>query len=605
VDAKLDPMTFTVLAKRFDMVGAAMIDTGLMSARSSLLNAIRDFSTGIYDATPQVVSQAVALPGHTCGTHLLVETIAQAFQGDIRPGDMLLSNSPFRGGAHVSDLTFCAPVFVDEEHLLWSVCRGHQADVGSFAPGTMWLYTDMYKEGVHIPPLRIERHWKPIKDVVSFYFENIRYRDRTEGDFWAMVASARVGERRLVELCHEYGKDVIKQFIQQYLDYADDMMAAEVRSIPDGEVEAEAENDPDVYGQPIRVRCRLIKKDDLITVDLSQSSEQVAAYNGTYACSMAAVGYSIGYCIDPRIPKNAGFLRHIKMITQPGTVCHPLPPAASFMATTYVPDCISNAIFKCLMQLAPEKATAGWSYLVAGGGLGPGIDRRGKTPTLVGGGGSLGFSGSGALKGYDGWPCVCTPAAGGGLILADVEITEYQLPNMVRQKQIWTDGAGDGQWRGGWGVAGMTQPVLSERESGLSGGGGEYIQGQAFGAKGGTAAPPIYGAKMNLVTGEISHPARYAETMFTTDEAAMLGAPGGGGWGDPLDRDPELVRKDARNQIISRRRANKVYGVVLNMDTELWDVDYPATAKLRQETRQRRPQQPLISATASDEWTSD
>jgi len=262
-------MTFTVLAKRFDMVGAAMIDTGLMSARSSLLNAIRDFSTGIFNARPRIVSQAVALPGHTCGTHLLVESIARAFQGDIRPGDMLLSNSPFRGGAHVSDLTFCAPVFVDGEHLLWSVCRGHQADVGSFDPGGTWRYTDMYKEGVHIPPLRIERDWKPIKDVVSFYFENIRYRDRTEGDFRAMVASARVGEKRLIELCHEYGKDLIKQFIEEYLDYADEMMAAEARSIPDGEAYAEAENDSDQFGNPVKVKCQLIKKDDMITVDLS------------------------------------------------------------------------------------------------------------------------------------------------------------------------------------------------------------------------------------------------------------------------------------------------------------------------------------------------
>ena len=129
---QIDPMTFTVLAKRFDMIGAAMIDTGLMSARSPLLNAIRDFSTGIFDSVPRIVSQAVALPGHTCGTHLLVESIAQDFAGDIRPGDLLLSNSPFRGGAHICDLTFCAPVFIDGEHLFWSICRGHQADVGSF-----------------------------------------------------------------------------------------------------------------------------------------------------------------------------------------------------------------------------------------------------------------------------------------------------------------------------------------------------------------------------------------------------------------------------------------------------------------------------------------
>jgi len=581
-------MTFAVLAKRFDMIGAAMIDTGLLSARSPILNAVRDFSTGIFDATPRLVEQEAAIPAHTCGTHLLVESIAQDFAGDILPGDMMLSNSPFRGGAHVSDLTFCAPVFVDGEHLFWSICRGHQADVGTFAVGTgTWALSDTYKEGIHIPPLRIERDWKPIKDVVHFYFENIRYRDRTEGDFWAMIASARVGERRLNELCREYGKDVIKQFIEEYIDYADERMAEELRAIPDGEVTADAENDGDEFGQPVYVKCKLTKKDDRVTVDLTESSDQVSAYNSTYACSVAAVGLSFGYCIDPSIPKNVGFLRHVNTITRPGTVCHVVPPGASFMATTYVPDCISNAVFKCLMQLAPEKATAGWSYLVVGGGLGTGMDLRGKQPRPVAGSGSLGFSGSGALKGYDGWPNVCTPAGGGGLMLPDIEIIEYQLPVRVRQRRIWTDAAGDGQWRGGWGVKSISQPVLSERTGPITGGGG-HIPGQAFGARGGTAAQISYSAKVDLKTGAETVYPEHTIVTITEEGAAVVGAPGGGGWGDPLDRDPEMVRKDARNDIITLAKASDAYGVVLAADTETYQVDYAATAKRRQELKQRK-----------------
>jgi len=592
-------MTFAVIAKRFDMIGAAMIDTGLMSARSAILNAVRDFSTGIFDYTPQLVEQEAAIPAHTCGTHLLIESIVSDFKDDIRPGDMLLSNSPFRGGAHICDLTFCAPVFVDGELLFWAVCRGHQADVGSFDPGAVWRYTDIYKEGVHIPPLRIERDWKPIRDVINFYFENIRYRDQTEGDFWAMIASALVGEKRLIELCREYGKDIIKQFMQEYIDYADTRMAEELRAIPDGEVEAEAENDGDQFGNPIKVRCKLTKRDDMVTVDLTDSSPQVPAYNATYACSVAAVGLSFGYCIAPDIPKNAGFLKHIKTITQPGTICHPLPPAASFWATTYVPDCISNAVLKCLMQLAPEKTTAGWAYLAVGG-LGRGIDYRGKTPRPIGGSsGSAGYGGSGALKGFDGWPYLCTPAGGGGLMLPDIEIVEYQTPIQVLRRGVWLDGAGDGQWRGGWGIQHMSKPILSQR-TGTAGEGGHML-GQAFGAMGGTAAPPNFQAKVDPKTEQGMNGQLPLLTQITVTEAEALlcGCPGGGGWGDPLDRDPELVRKDARNGIISVERARQIYGVVLDTDTELFDVDQTATRQLREEIRKQRPQQSAISGSAS------
>jgi N-methylhydantoinase B len=229
------------------------------------------------------------------------------------------------------------------------------------------------------------------------------------------------------------------------------------------------------------------------------------------------------------------------------------------------------------------------------------MDYRGKKPREVQSGSTGGYGGSGALKGWDGWPYLCTPAGGGGLMIPNVEIVEYQTPTIIRERKIWTDGAGDGQWRGGWGMQSLSQPILSER-SGRVGEGG-HVRGQAFGAIGGTAAPPNFQAKVKLASRagiDIQLPLLTQVTIHE-DEAMLMGYPGGGGWGNPVDRDPELVRKDARNGIISIKKANKIYGVVLDTDTEFFDVDYQATKELRETIKKQHSQPLTISAITSDE----
>ena len=592
MERKVDPVTFAVIAKKLDMTASRIKEYMIMLARSPIVTVAKDLSDALFDAKARLVTQKAGIPIHIAGSEQVVQSVIQSFQDDIHPGDAFIHNDPYQGNTHVADVNYLVPVFADDELIFWTLIKIHEICVGGAEHASLsFNYTDMYLEGLHIPPLRIQRKWKIIKDVWELLLSQVRYREDIEADRKAALGSLRVAERTLVDLCKDYGKELIKQFIDDYINYADEMMAEEIKSWPDGTAKSEVTSDPDQFGNRAKVVCELTKEGDMVTVDLTKSSDQFPQINTTISGTHASVFTAICNVVDPRIPPNNGMYKHVRITTRPGTIFHPTPPAASSLATTFLTDPLTDAAMKCLLKLIPDKSSGGWTW----GGPGAnnvlsGIDKRGKAPRPMSTIGFLALGGAGAVKGYDGWSQAAAMMSGGSIPVANIEIFEHVMPLRFLKRSFATDFQGDGKWRGGCGMETIIKPVKGHELTFVSFGNGNSSP-HAFGVNGGTGNLNPSVSKIDLKTG--AHTTLSQQELLTPftlkdDEACLTRETGGGGFGDPLERDPELVREDTRNYLISPEKARDVYGVVLNPETESFDIDYEATKRRREELKEKK-----------------
>ncbi|MFA4930126.1 MAG: hydantoinase B/oxoprolinase family protein, partial [Patulibacter sp.] len=230
-----DPITFSVMLSRFTSIAHEMTLTLEYTAWTSILALARDYSCAIYDAVPRQICMFDALPIHTTSMHHVLAEIHRAFEGQVHEGDVYMCNAPYRGNTHVGDVVTAEPVFVDGEHLFWSVTKGHQLDVGAVIPSSIVpAAKDVWQEGLHIPPLKIHDRGVPREDVIDLYLTNLRYRDLLKGDLLAQLGSIGKGRVRLQELVAEYGVEQTRRYVDHIIDYADRRMAEEIREIPDG-----------------------------------------------------------------------------------------------------------------------------------------------------------------------------------------------------------------------------------------------------------------------------------------------------------------------------------------------------------------------------------
>jgi len=318
MERKVDPITFAVLAKKLDMITSRIKEYMIMLARSPIVTVAKDLSDALFDAKSRLVTQKAGIPIHIAGNEHVVRSVIEVFKDDVNPGDAFIHNDPYRGNTHVADVNYLVPVFIENELIFWALLKIHEICVGSAGQASLsFAYTDMYMEGLHIPPLRIQREWNTIKDVWELLLAQVRYREDIDADRKAALGSLRVAEKTIVDLCKEYGKDLVKQFIEDYINYADEMMAEEIRSWPDGTAYSEVVSDPDQFGNRALTACRLTKKDDMVIVDLTESSEQFPQLNTTLSGTHASVFTAICNVVDPRIPPNNGGAFQIQVLQQP------------------------------------------------------------------------------------------------------------------------------------------------------------------------------------------------------------------------------------------------------------------------------------------------
>lgn len=577
----MDPITLSVLLNRFYAITEQMSLAVERSAWSSVLGICRDFSCAIYDAEPRQLCMFDAIPIHTTSMHLVLREIADAFSGDIVEGDLFACNDPHRGNTHIGDLVIAAPVFVDGAHVFWAVTRGHQHDTGAVAPSSvLGTARDVYQEGITIPPIKLGDAGRTRDDVVELYLANVRFRETLYGDLLAEMGSVRKGAQQLVELCAEYGVDELLLYVDALIDYADRRMAEEIEGIPDGEYLGESWVDADGAGRlNTPVRCTLTVAGDRVTVDWSDSGPQArGAINGTYATTTAASGVPLMCTASPDLPHNQGSIDRITVIARPGTICLAEHPAATSSSVVAPSGAMHDALMKALAGAVPERVAAG----------GP---RMGNCPTFSGVDERTGEpwsfmffndgGGSGAALGADGWPLIGTLCCLGGIKTMSVELIELLYPFRLETMEIEPESMGLGRWCGGPGTRAVVRPLHGDMTTITFGDG---YDNPPHGVLGGTAG--IGGGQW--VQGP-DEPHRIFGSACARLEAPRSGvwvgvSTGGGGYGDPLARAVEEVRRDARDGLITRATARDVFGVAMD-DAADPVVDAVATERLRLEHR--------------------
>src|SRR5262247_4387938 len=545
----LDRITVSVIQHRLESIVQEIGEAMLRTAYSQILNSSRDFSTAVFDGEGRLAAQAEHVPIHVGALPMAVKSVGEYFAGRIRPGDMFLLNDPYHGGNHLPDLTALLPVFVGERLAFWSINRAHQSDIGgathgAYNPGA----TEIWQEGIRIPPLKLYDAGRLRDDVMELVATNVRHPRDFQGDLRAMIGSARVGERRLLRLVDEYGLETVTAAVGEILDGAERQARQCVRGWKDGVYRGESILDDDGHGiTDIHIRATVTKRGDGLVVDLTGSDPQVIGFvNSSYPNTMSAVHMALAYLIDPRTPKNEGTFRPVTVKARQGTIVWPNHPAPVTLSTNHCAQEIAEAVIKALARSCPDRVLAGWSrrFRIAIQGVNP----RTKRPFIWhlfharGGGGACAVG--------DGWETAGEGQAAGGIKFGSVEVAEARFPLFFECHEFRTDSAGDGMHRGG--VGAVLRLRMDIEEPAVANTAGDGVRHAPYGLLGGKdGLPHRYRLESRgraprvLKTKEVGVPVRKGDVF-------LIESSGGGGYGRPSKRSGQARISDRENGFVKK-----------------------------------------------------
>ncbi|MBI1735169.1 MAG: hydantoinase B/oxoprolinase family protein [Candidatus Rokubacteria bacterium] len=543
-----DRITVSVIQHRLEAIVQEMGEAMLRTAYSQILNSSRDFSTAVFDGEGRLAAQAEHVPIHVGALPWAVASVHDYFQARIRPGDLYLLNDPYHGGNHLPDLTVLLPVFVGERLAFWSINRAHQHDIGGATHGTYNpAATEIWQEGIRIPPLKLYDAGHLRDDVMNMVATNVRHPRDFLGDLRAMIGSARVGERRLLKLADEYGIQETTEAVGQILDGAERQARACIATWKDGVFHGEAMMDDDGHdAHDIWIRAKVTKQGDSLEVDLSDSHPQVTGFiNSSWPNTMSSVTMAFAYLIDPRTPKNEGTFRPITVIAKEGTIVRPRPPAPVTLCTNHCAPDIMEAMMRALAGSCPDRTIAGWSkrFRIAITGTNP----RTKRPFIwhlfhARGGG-------GASSAGDGWCTAGEGQAAGGIKFGSVEVAETRFPLYFALHEFRPDSGGAGRFRGGVGsVLELRMETTAPATGNTAGEGVKYPPHGLLGGDDGTTH------EYRLVSGRTVRMLKTKQVgiPIMPDDVFKIVSSGGGGYGDPRERDPRAIADDVANGVVTR-----------------------------------------------------
>ncbi|WGS01258.1 hydantoinase B/oxoprolinase family protein [Bradyrhizobium sp. ISRA443] len=546
--AKIDPITRSVVQHRLSSIVREMGEAMLRTSYSQILNSSRDFSLAICDTRGRLIAQADHIPVHVGALPWATLAVEERFK-DVAPGDVILLNDPYQGGSHLPDLTAFVPVFDGGKRLLWTIVRAHQSDIGgathgAYNPGA----TEIYQEGIRIPPIKLYEAGKPREDLLDLLALNIRNRREFRGDLAAMLGAAHLGERRVSKLFSEFGAEVVEAAIEAILDATEQQTRAVVASWKDGVFYGEAFLDDDGHGRTdIKIAAKVTKKGSDIEVDLTGSDPQSTSFvNSSHANMQAAVAMAFAYLIDADIPKNTGALRPLKVVARQGTIVWADPGRPVTLCTSHPSNEIVEAIIKAMSASCPDRVMGGWGrrFRIAIQGEDP---RNGRNfiwhmfQARPGGGASIGGDGYSSIGE---WHTV------GGLKFGSIEVAEVRFPLHFRRHEFRPDSGGDGKHRGGLGVA--LDMVLETQRPAKGNTAGDGARHGPCGMLGGKDGEPHYYRLLSegraprvLKTKEVGIELRPGDCLEVRSS-------GGGGWGPPEQRSAEARARDAAQGLVSK-----------------------------------------------------
>jgi N-methylhydantoinase B len=542
----VDPITRSVVQHRLSSIVAEMGEAMLRTSYSQILNSSRDFSLAICDVTGRLIAQADHIPVHVGALPWATRAVEARFT-ELAPGDVILMNDPYHGGSHLPDITVFVPVFDGERRLFWTIARAHQSDIGGATHGAYNPdATEIWQEGLRIPPIKLYEAGRLRDDILDMLALNVRNAHDFRGDLFAMIGAAHLGERRMQKLFAELSAAVVEAAIEGVLDAAERQARSVIATWKDGTFHGEAFLDDDGRGHTdIRIAAKVTKRGSNIEVDLSASDPQVASFvNSSHANMHAAVAMAFFYLIDPDTPKNSGAMRPLKVVAKQGTIVWADPGRPVTLCTSHPSNEIVEAIIKALAGSCPDRVMAGWSrrFRIAIQGENPRTGRNFIWHLFHA------RPGGGASAGGDGWSSIGEWHSVGGLKFGSIEVAEARFPLHFRQHEFLPDSGGDGQFRGGLGVA--LDLVLETETIARGNTAGEGTRHGSCGMLGGADGQPH--RYRLLSAGKPPRELRTKEVgiAILPGDCLEIRSAGGGGWGPPEKRAAEARAHDRRQGLV-------------------------------------------------------
>jgi N-methylhydantoinase B len=571
---RIDSITAEVIAHRLRSSSDEMMATLVKTSYSPNIKERRDCSTGIFDAQGRLLALTAIAPLHLSSLIGTIGSVMQRFPIDtMGPEDAYVVNDPYSGGgSHLPDITMVAPVFSEGRAVAFVANIAHHSDVGGKVPGSESSdCTSIFQEGIRLPPVQLFKDGMLNQGVLDIILLNSRTPREREGDLKAQIATNVVGRRRVAEIFERFGTATTLAGIEAWLDYSETRARAGIRGLPNGTYENEDFIDHDgISPRMVRARVRVTVEDDRLIFDFTGSDPQMAgSRNLVWNATLAGVYYAVKAMIDPDLPPNAGYFRTVEVIAPPGTIFNAQSPAAVGDRGSSG-NVLGDLIFGAFAKAVPERVMAGCGPLAAVtfSGTDP---RRGEYfvdyETFAGA--------SGAQHDQDGKDAVRVHVSGAANL--PVEAAEHEFPVNVLRYELIPDSGGAGRFRGGLGT--LREVANWAHDGRLVGRGLRQV----------AAAPGLFGGGngrtgrfvMRDGRGEEILPANFSDLPIAEGQIIRLETPAGAGFGNPFERDPDLVLADVLSGKVSAACARTLYGVAIGGEGIGIKIDREETGVLR------------------------
>jgi len=556
VETDLDPISFSVIDAGLRAAVAEMKAVVLRTAYSNLWREAGDLSCALLDARGEIVVQGVGdIPIHLGSMPMTMQGVLDRIDpSELRPGDVVLQNDPYRGNNHLPDFFMAKPVFSDDELIAFTAVRGHYVDIGGPAPGSYYtLATDIYGEGLRMPPVKIYREGVINQDVLDIMLANVRNPAERVGDMRSQYAGCVTAERRLLDFCERYGTGTVRRAMAQVLDVSEQRARAAFATIPDGRYEFEDHCDGDSFDpSPIAIRAAVEVCGGAVTIDFSGSSPQSrGGMNSPHGVTVSAAYFALKALTEPHTASNSGSYRPVTVIAPEGTIVNPHAPApvvaGNHETSARIADVVLGALAQAVPDRVPAAGTGSATVLIVG--------REDAVDDAImyevhgaGQGGSFGDDGSHARRTSIGntgnTPC---------------ELLEAHHPVRIVSYALTQGGGGAGRHRGGTGITRVveftensTVTIVADRDQ-------SRPYGLLGGAPGGNAR-----FELTLPDGTVrTLSSKTPPTSVPAGARLVFTCAGAGGYGDPLERALPAIQADLDDEYLTPEAARRDYGVTV------------------------------------------
>lgn len=569
-DITTDQVTLNTVSKNLVSICREMGINLKNTAYSPIFNEGLDFSCAVFDANAEMIGQAEFCPAQIGAMPFIVEWCVEEMGKDaFEPGDVVLHNDPYRGGCHIPEHFVMKPAFDDGELIGFAASIGHMAEIGGKTPGGFAAdATEVFQEGYRLPPVKIVEGGEDVESIWKIILNNVRTPRVTYGDLRALVSSVDLGQRRLEDLVGRYGIDEFDDIVEDVQTYSERRMRSFIESIPNGTYEGSDYMDDDgINDGPFKLHVSMEVRDDEIIADWSGTDDQTdGPINATFGVTSSATWNSLLqlYTGEGDMPVNAGSYAPVHVIAPPGTIANVNYPKPEVGGNTETHPRMVNTVYRAMADALPNNVTAAdgstcMNFLF--GGVHPDTEEPYVNYHLEG----MGWGGRPFGDGND-----SVIVVNGNCRNTPVEVFETRYPWLTESYSLRTDSGGPGEFRGGLGIERVieswapqiTVSALFDRMKNAPWG----LQGGEEGAKSSMEVMKSDSDEWETFVEAFgtNSPSKFADVKISKGDKVRIRSPGGGGYGDPADRDEERVREDVEEGFVSAESAERDYGLTLD-----------------------------------------